>query len=184
MQLETGEINPSHLTDFFHELNKEYFNSELPLPVIRWNTRLRSSAGRFIPSRKMNLIFFSKRVELPPAIEIAYYLKNHKDSLYHIKDTIAHEMIHYWLWYFKKPYGHTAEFKKKMREMGVSRYNSVPLLKKHKYKYACPQCEQEFFAKKKWKASACLRCCKKYNNGIFHVQFKLYLKEEINNECK
>ena len=153
----------------YAELNATYFEGQLDAPVLRWNSRLRSSAGRFIPgSRK----WFS---EVPPVIEVASYLLEEKDGAKHIRDTIAHEMIHYWLWVRRRPYGHTAEFSAKMREMGTLRYNPVPRLRPHKYKYRCPNCAREFPARRKLGKLACKQCCISYAAGRYDARFRLQL---------
>ena len=57
------------LPQIFQELNLRHFQGELPPPLLRWNLRLRSTAGRFAPGSKNPL-----RARLP-LIEIASYLK-------------------------------------------------------------------------------------------------------------
>lgn len=159
-------MNPSFL-DLFNEINAKHFESALVPPVFKWNSRLRSSAGRFIPgSRKWLKI-------KPPVIEVAAYLKEETRALELIKDTIAHEMIHYWLWSKKKPYGHTPEFYAKMNKMGASRYNPVPRLRPYKYMYRCMGCKKDFPTKKKLGILACLECCKTHAQGKFDIRFKL-----------
>lgn len=161
------------LVDLFDQINEEHFAGILPRPKLSWNSRLRSSAGRFIPgSRKL----FRSR---PPWIEIALYLKDEPEALKHIRDTLAHEMIHYWLWDRRRPYGHTEEFYAKMNLMGVSRYNPVPKIKPPKYLYQCPGCEKEFPTKRRLGTLACLTCCKTHTQGRFDSRFKLKLVKEL-----
>ena len=157
------------LLNLFQRVNEIHFDGFLEPPVLKWNSRLRSSAGRFIPgSRKWFL-------ERPPVIEIATYLKEEIEAEKHLLDTIAHEMIHYWLWVRRRPYGHTPEFWEKMQLMGVSRYNPVPRLKPPKYLYRCPGCSRDFPARKKWGKLACATCCKTHSGGKFDIRFKLEL---------
>lgn len=166
--MESSSPFPS-LSLLFEEINGHHFESFLDLPVLRWNPRLRASAGRFVPgSRKYWQIF-------RPAIEVASYLLEERNSEILIKDTLSHEMIHYWLWIRRKPYGHTAEFIKKMKEMGVNRYNPVPRIRPNRYVYLCPHCQKAFFAKRKLGPLACAQCCKKYSNGRYDDRFKLVL---------
>ena len=81
-----------NLEQVFERINRKYFDGFLEQPTLVWNSRLRSSAGRFIPgSRKYFL-------ENPAIIELASYLLNETAAEKLIEDTIAHEMIHYWLW--------------------------------------------------------------------------------------
>jgi predicted SprT family Zn-dependent metalloprotease len=155
------------LLKFFNNINSNHFNGFLDPPLLCWNKRLRASAGRFISGRRF---FLGER---PPKIEIASYLLNELNSLDLIKDTLAHEMIHYWLWVRRRPYGHTAEFWKKMTAMGVSRYNPVPKLRPYRYLYWCDSCNKKFPARRRLGALACLACCKQYSNGSYDPRFKL-----------
>lgn len=150
------------LESLFTELNSRFFAGSLPICVLRYNSRLRSSAGRFTGSRSLG-----------PRIEIASYLLDLPEAKHWVCDTLGHEMIHYWLWARRKPYGHTSEFYAKMREMGVSRYNSVPKRRPAKYIYRCPECRVEFQAWRRLKPSACLSCCRKHSYGRYDARFKL-----------
>jgi SprT-like protein len=153
----------------FDQINERHFDGFLDAPTLKWNSRLRSSAGRFIPgSRKF---FFAQ----PPVIEVASYLREEPGSAELIVDTVAHEMIHYWLWVRRKPYGHTGEFLAKMRAMGVSRYNPVPRLRPYRYLYRCASCARDFPSRKKLGVLACATCCKAHAGGRFDVRFKLSL---------
>lgn len=161
------------LAEIFDEINQKHFDGFLDAPTLRWNSRLRSSAGRFIPgSRK----FFRR---YPPVIEVASYLLEETQARDLIFDTLAHEVIHFWLWVRRKPYGHTAEFLAKMRAMGVSRYNSVPRTRPFKYLYRCTGCNKEFPAKRRLGVLACADCCKKYSDGKFDNRFKLELAQTL-----
>ena len=162
------------LLSLFEQINQAHFDGFLDPPVLKWNSRLRSSAGRFIPgSRK----FWT---EAPPTIEIASYLLEEQQAPALIVDTLGHEMIHYWLWMRHKPYGHTDEFYIKMRQMGVSRYNTVPRARPYRYVYRCSFCHKDFHARKRLGALACARCCKEHAGGRFDPRFKLYLHQELN----
>src|SRR3954471_11698297 len=99
MELESSRL--ALLVTYFEQINIQHFDGFLDPPVLRWNSRLRSSAGRFIPGSRR----FLKAA--PPVIEVATYLKSEAQAASLIEDTVAHEMIHYWLWVRKKPYGHT-----------------------------------------------------------------------------
>ncbi|MBC7693025.1 MAG: SprT family zinc-dependent metalloprotease [Methylotenera sp.] len=161
------------LSDIFEEINQEHFDGFLDPPVLRWNSRLRSSAGRFFPgSRK----FFLRS---PPIIEIASYLQDEEKGEALIRDTLAHEMIHYWLWVRRKPYGHTPEFWSKMTFMGVSRYNTVPRTRPYRYVYRCEHCCSEFFARRKLGPLACAKCCKLHSGGKYDIRFKLLLAQTL-----
>jgi predicted SprT family Zn-dependent metalloprotease len=162
------------LLALFLEINRVYFDGFLDPPLLHWNSRLRSSAGRFIPgSRKFWRAF-------PPKIEVASYLREEIKATALIYDTVAHEMIHYWLWVRRRPYGHTPEFLIKMKQMGVSRYNPVPRTRPYKYLYQCLSCQKNFPTRKKLGILACAQCCQKHSNGKYDPRFKLVLNRTLN----
>jgi predicted SprT family Zn-dependent metalloprotease len=157
------------LTRLFSENNRIHFDGFLDEPILIWNPRLRKCAGRFIPgSRKFPEAF-------PAKIEVASYLLKLKDASSQIDDTLAHEMIHYWLWVRCRPYGHTPEFLFKMKAMGVSRYNSVSRRRPFKYSYQCVNCRKDFPARKQLGDLACSDCCQQFSNGKYDPKFKLIL---------
>ena len=172
------------LRKLFDEINATYFDHGLTTPVLRWNRRLTSSAGRFIPARRKRVFRLMGWVpdtgagHGEAAIEIASYLLTIEGGLDQIRDTLGHEMIHYWLWCHGRPYGHSPEFHEKMREMGVSRYNAVPKHRKHKYVYVCPACARNFPTRKRLGILACADCCKTHNRGKFDSRFTLKISGE------
>ncbi len=160
------------LEEIFHQLNEKHFGSALPKPRLLWNSRLRSSAGRFCPGSRNPL------KPKMPEIEVASYLSEHEDSVVHITDTLLHEMVHYYLWFQKKPYGHTPEFHQILKRVGARRYNPIPKLSPVKYWYECRQCRKKIPARRKIRTSACADCCKSYNRGYFSEKFLLVLSTE------
>lgn len=161
------------LLQVFQDINLKHFDGFLDAPVIRWNSRLRTSAGRFVPGSR-------KHPELyPAAIEVASYLLQETDPEKLVSDTIAHEMIHYWLWVRRRPYGHTEEFMVKMREMGATRWNPVPRRRPYKYAYRCGHCAQEFLSRKRLGTLGCGKCCKKHSGGRFDSRFKLVFDRQL-----
>ena len=163
------EILPgeSLLEDIFHELNRQHFATELPLPQLRWNARLSTSAGRFCPGSRH---FLRPRA---PLIEVASYLRDLPDGTMHVRDTILHEMIHYLLWHRQRPYGHTPEFNQILKKVGAKRYNTVPKERAWKHWYECPSCRHGFPTLRRLAPSACMRCCRQHNRGQFHERFRL-----------
>lgn len=151
----------------FDQINQKHFDAFLDYPELVFNSRLSSSAGRFFPGSRS--VFFPRA----PKIEIASYLMDESEADALILDTLAHEMIHYWLWVRRRPYGHTPEFTTKMRQMGVSRFNSAPKFKAHRYMYICPNCKRRFPARKKLSKLACAQCCKQFNEGRYSDVFRL-----------
>lgn len=167
---------PLSLAEIFTRINRAHFDGFLEEPLLRWNSRLRSAAGRFFPGHRK---LWSER---PPIIEVASYLAREENAYALIEDTLAHEMIHYWLWVRRQPYGHTAEFHAKMNSMGVSRYNTVPRQRPYKYVYRCSHCEGEFKARRKLGPLACAKCCKHHNGGRYDARYKLVLARHLSEE--
>lgn len=158
----------------FERINGDHFDGFLTPPILRWNARLRASAGRFIPGSRR---FWQDR---PAVIEVASYLKEEAEADRHVSDTLAHEMIHYWLWVRRRPYGHTVQFYEKMRAMGVSRYNPVPRLRPAKYIYRCLGCTRDFPARRRLARSlACADCCRVHAQGEYDPRFRLELVRQL-----
>lgn len=168
-----GSAPTIRLIDVFLEINRLHFDDFLDPPVLQWNSRLRASAGRFFPGSRKYLRAF------PPKIEVASYLLEEENASALVYDTMAHEMIHYWLWVRKCPYGHTPEFLAKMRQMGVNRYNPVPRTRPFKYMYQCQACLKDFPARRKLGPLACATCCKKHSQGKYDPRFKLVLAKVL-----
>lgn len=162
--LETGMLET-----IFHELNLLHFSGELPLPKLRWNSRLASTAGRFCPGSRHLLL------RREPEIEVASYLRDLADGEMHVRDTVLHEMIHYFLWHRNRPYGHTAEFHSIMKRVGAKRYNTVPKVRPVKHWYECPGCLVRIPARRRMTGLACAACCDRFNGGRFHERFRLRL---------
>lgn len=157
--------SPELLLQVFEEINAEHFDGFLDPPLLVWNAKLRTSAGRFFPGGRVR----------EAKIEVASYLLEVENASTHIRDTLAHEMIHFWLWVRRKPYGHTDTFWEKMQAMGVSRYNSVARKLPFKYVYACESCRKEFKARRRLGMLACLSCCKAFSQGKYDARFRLIL---------
>jgi len=135
----------------FAQLNYTYFNGEIPAHRIAYNSRFANLAGRITYK--------------PPSIELSpKHLKDKPDAL---RETLLHEMIHAWLYARGENPGHTAKFKQKMRELGLSSiYHDMgtatalnPSAKR--YIVRCDKCGMELLRKRKPPASAvCARCIK------------------------
>lgn len=159
-------MHPS-LQSIFQELNHQHFEGVLPMPSIRWNGRLISCAGRFLPASRSLL-----RVR-QPIIELSMRILEVPDSVDAMKCVLGHEMIHYWLWFNGRPFGHTTEFHRMMKKMGVPRYSPLPK-RDPKYLYVCPECSLEYPKQRKMTGSrACGVCCDKKNGGRFDRRFLL-----------
>lgn len=162
-----------NLNTCFEKINNNFFDSLLTTPELLWNSRLRASAGRFIPGRQR------RWWRSEPVIEVATYLREEQNAVELIEDTLAHEMIHYWLWLRRRPYGHTPEFHSKMRLMGVSRYNPVPRQRPYKYFYRCLSCAKEFPARRRLATLACGNCCNQLSGGRYDPRFRLRLERQM-----
>ena len=113
------EIKIDILREKFNEYNESYFDNALPLPDFYLLNSYRLT-GRF-SCRKID----PKRKKVrKPIIEISCYFDWDENML---RDTIIHEMIHYYLAYKKKDIRltHGDEFKK-MCEMIKQKYNIDP----------------------------------------------------------
>lgn len=94
---------------------------------VRFNHRLRTTGGRYIPARKI--------IELNPK----YAIGMDKSEFIGI---IKHELCHYHLHIEGKGYKHgDASFKALLKETGSPRYcQPLPSAETHKYIYACKKC--------------------------------------------
>lgn len=147
----TPDVLPdvAELQLLFAQLNYTYFDGEIPAHRIAYNSRFANLAGRITYK--------------PPTIELSpKHLKDKPDAL---RETLLHEMIHAWLYARGENPGHTARFKKKMRELGLpSIYHDLgtaaPLNPSAKrYIVRCEKCGMELLRKRKPPASAvCARC--------------------------
>lgn len=138
----------------FANLNNYYFNGEVPVCRIRYNGRFSNSAGRITYSERPLLI------ELSPK----HFQKQH-DAL---RETLLHEMIHAWLYDRCGDTGHGAEFRKKMRECGMTSIyhdlgNAKPYAESVKrYILRCEKCALELLRRRLPTAPmSCGRCSKR-----------------------
>jgi predicted SprT family Zn-dependent metalloprotease len=133
----------------FAELNNLHFNGEIPAHEIAYNARFGNLAGR--------ITYKPPRIELSP--------KHFKDNLQALRETLLHEMIHAWLYARGENPGHTAAFKKKMRDLGLdSIYHDLGTAppfngSERRYIIRCERCRTEVLRKRKPPAHVrCARC--------------------------
>jgi predicted SprT family Zn-dependent metalloprotease len=146
-----GLPDVAELQLLFAQYNMMYFAGEIPSHRIAYNARFSNLAGRV--SYK------------PPLIELSpKHLLGKPEEL---RETLLHEMIHAWLHARGQNPGHTAAFKKKMRELGLrSIYHDLgtaaPLNESPKrYIVRCEKCFMEVLRKRKPAANlVCARCRK------------------------
>ena len=93
-------ISTMTLKGWFNEFNAEYFDNKLSMPTLQVKT-CKSYLGKCYPSRR--LIIISNFYDRPA---------------HDIRQTLIHEMIHLYNWYFDSKYiGHGIPFKRKAREI-------------------------------------------------------------------
>lgn len=140
----------------YASLNARHFGGALRAYRIVYNRRLTSVAGR-IGHR-------------PRVIELsATLLASHPHQ---VEATLLHEMVHGWLHQQGLPSGHGADFKRKMRDVGLpSIYHFLPVSKRHscrRYVLSCPRCKVEFLRRRRpgYRVS-CARCSpKRFNANV------------------
>lgn len=132
--------------------------------VIRWNTRMRSAAGR------ANLTEWT--VEMNPKL-IAFG----EDE---VVTTIRHELAHLVAWRRDRHRGHGEPWRQACADLGIpheSVTHSLPLPRRQQrrnYRYSCTKCEYSFDRVRKVKRqSACAKCCREYNGGKFSKKYLL-----------
>ena len=146
-----GRVLPaeSDLQLLFAQLNNAYFAGEIPTHRIAYNARFSNLAGRITYK--------------PPLIELSpKHFERHPDAL---RDTLLHEMIHGWLYARGENPGHTARFKKKMRDLGLTSIyhdlgSAAPKRESTKrFILRCDRCTLEVLRKRRPPATvSCGRC--------------------------
>jgi predicted SprT family Zn-dependent metalloprotease len=131
----------------FAMLNARHFGGVLRSYTITFNPRLSSVAGRIGHS--------------PPVIELSpKLLAAHAEQ---VTPTLLHEMVHAWLHQHGLPSGHGREFKRKMREVGLtSIYHFLPVKRRRssrRYLLLCPRCQNKLVRRRRpgFRVS-CARC--------------------------
>jgi len=150
----------------FAHYNNEHFAGEIPTHRIAYNARFSNLAGRITYK--------------PPLIELSpRHFERHPEAL---RETLLHEMIHGWLFARGDHPGHTAKFKKKMRELGLTSIyhdlgSALPRRESAKrFVLRCDRCTMEVLRKKKPGAPvACGRC----SRGRFDPRYVLRVFEVL-----
>jgi len=133
----------------FAQYNNEFFGGEIPAHRIAFNGRFGNLAGRITYK--------------PPLIELSSrHFEKHPEAL---RETLLHEMIHAWLFARGLNPGHTAIFKKKMRELGLSSIyhdlgSALPRKEStRRFILRCDRCTMEVLRKRRPPANvSCGRC--------------------------
>lgn len=134
MQMEL--LNEKELYEIVNKLSITYFHKPF-IDEVRFNHRLRTTGGRYIPAKRV--------IELNPK----YAVEMDKAEFIGI---IKHELCHYHLHIEGKGYRHRDEdFKKLLKQTGSPRFCS-PLPsqeQRYKYEYRCKKCNQVYERKRR-----------------------------------
>ncbi|GAC1558850.1 MAG: hypothetical protein NVS3B17_09080 [Vulcanimicrobiaceae bacterium] len=151
----------SELQMLFAALNSEHFAGEIPAHKIAYNARFSNLAGRITYK--------------PPTIELSPKHFEHRPVA--LRETLLHEMIHAWLFARGENPGHTAKFKKKMRELGLTSIyhdlgTAVPRRESTKrFILRCDACGLEVLRRKRPPALvSCGRCSRRSYDPRFQIR--------------
>jgi len=136
----------------FAQYNLMYFGGAIPSHRIAYNARFANLAGRVTYK--------------PPLIELSpKHFERHPEAL---RETLLHEMIHAWLHARGENPGHTAAFKRKMREIGISSiYHDLGTAaprrgSERRFILRCERCALEILRKRRPNGSvSCGRCSRR-----------------------
>jgi len=149
--MNSGLPDVAELQLLFAQYNFLHFDGEIPTYRIAYNARFSNCAGRICYK--------------PPLIELSP--KHLAGKLEELRGTLLHEMIHAWLHARGENSGHTARFKRKMNELGLTSIyhdlgRAAPLNESTKrYILRCEKCSMEVLRKKKPAPNLlCARCRK------------------------
>ncbi|SIS56542.1 SprT family protein [Salimicrobium flavidum] len=129
-------MNNEQLLEWTKEISSSQFSREFK-DDIRFNNRLRTTGGRYIPRER--------RIEINPS-----YLKEWGEK--EVEGIIKHELCHYHLHVEGKGFNHRdAEFRKLMKETDAPRHcTPLPSIKEHPaHKYRCQKCHQLYKRKRR-----------------------------------
>ncbi|MFV0556847.1 MAG: SprT family protein [Lactovum sp.] len=135
-------MNDQELTIYICQLSMEKFNKKF-LHRAKWNSRLRTTGGRFFPK--------DKHLDFNPKFE------NHPD----FDKIILHELCHYHLYLEAKGYQHKdLDFKHLLSKVGGLRYSPILTEQRFNYCYHCCKCGQIYQRQRKinMKKYRCGRC--------------------------
>ncbi|MDL4839049.1 SprT family protein [Aquibacillus rhizosphaerae] len=147
-------IQQDELEQIVNEISQVYFNKPF-LDKVLFNYRLKTTGGRYIPSRRT--------IELNPK----YPVELGEEEFFGI---IKHELCHYHLHIEGKGYSHRdLEFKELLKRTGSPRFcQPLPSMKKQGvHKYICLECSQEYYRRrvintKKYRCGKCKGKLKKH----------------------
>ena len=166
------------VSTLYQQLNRQWFDGELPACEIRWSRRLTRAAGNIrVHSRVITL-------SIPLLIDAFNDGARYEicgvaacDSAAALREILKHEMIHLWLHVRNLPCGHTAAFRAKARAIGQpqTRHGIALPSPKSGWIYRCAHCQTQIARRRRLShAGACARCCNLYNGGKFDARFVLH----------
>jgi predicted SprT family Zn-dependent metalloprotease len=131
------------LVSLFWELNYLHFGGVLPPIELRFSGRLKTTGGQFFRKPAKLIQVSTRYLELANAWE-------------EIRDTLGHELVHYWLDFQGEPCGHTPAFRRKLRECGFNRYSRLKPAGA-RYQYVCASCGTVYHRRRKglWSCGPC-----------------------------
>lgn len=149
-------LDQASLEELVNKLSMVYFKKPY-IDEVRFNSRLRTTGGRYIPSKRL--------IELNPKYAIEM-------STEEFQGIIKHELCHYHLHIEGKGYKHgDADFKQLLKETNSPRYcRPLPSEESsYKYHYICKKCEM-LYKRKRRINTAKYRCGK--CRGEIHLSIK------------
>lgn len=134
---------------------------------VAWNGRMRTTAGRaFWPDG---------RIELNPKLREVAPGEVHGTVLHELAHLVAYERAGR-----RRIAAHGAEWRQACADLGIPGEkvtHSLPLpgrKMRRKWRYACRACGEGFDRVRRMKRYAgCYSCCKKYNGGYYHRDYRL-----------
>ncbi|KHE67975.1 SprT family protein [Halobacillus sp. BBL2006] len=128
-------ISNEQLHQWTDDISRAYFQKPF-LDDVMFNPRLRTTGGRYIPSKRV--------IELNPK----YLFELGEEEF---KGIIKHELCHYHLHIEGKGYGHRdREFKELLKKTGSPRHcKPLPSEKPKVHRYVCTSCSQEYERKRR-----------------------------------
>lgn len=157
--------NHRRLHNLFAELNARHFSGTLPSLILRFSGRLKTTGGQYFKKPERIIQISTRYLAMEQAWD-------------EIRDTLGHEMIHYWLDFLGRPCGHTPEFRAKLRECGFNRYSRLTPVRA-RYLYRCPTCCTPYYRKRLgvWSCGPC-------SGPRFNPAYRLVLAETLKTQEK
>lgn len=140
--------------------------------VVRWNKRLRTTAGL--------ACYRSSEVILHPALKNISEAEVDKTLRHELAHLLAHARSHK-----KRIAPHGVEWREACRDLGIPnepRTHQLPFIRhrqQRRFFYLCPSCQAPLSrVRKPRRPIACLSCCRKYAGGKYDERFRYELTKE------